>query len=203
MNNFSYIYELKGKADINNISEGFHKEEGILFKLENKYNSQKYEEIRGIVIIRNKGRNNKDVDIPFIFRKVSKLMFITTDFNDHKLTAVKFLNSHLTGKLQAFVPVDSREYKLLCSEFETVSASLFKNGEIIDSLDEEIDICKNNLKKFELLDAVLYLNTKNIIFYYFRNALMFSPDATNEDMEIIFQKFEKIMLNSDSNAQYY
>lgn len=199
MNNFSYIYELRGEADIDNINEGLYEEEGILFKLQNGC-SEKYGEIRGIVSLQNE--NKRIIDIHFIFRKISKLMFIITDFNNHKLKVVNFFNSKLSGKLQAFIPNISREYKLLCNEFETVSASLFKNGEIIDSSDEEIDICENNLQQYELLDAILYLASKKIIFYYYRNALMFSPNTNDEDMEIIFQKFEETMLNSDSHAQH-
>ncbi|MCZ3367065.1 MULTISPECIES: hypothetical protein [Methanobacterium] len=193
MNNFSYIYEIKGEANISHINEGPHEKEGILFKLHNSDYSQKYSEIRGIITIKNK--NQMAVDIPFIFRKESKLMLIITAFNNHKLTAVNFFNSHIKGKLMPFIPNISREYKLLCESFKTVTASLFKNGEIIDSSDEEIDICETNLQEFELLDAVLYMASKRIVFYYYRNALMFAPNTKDEDMELVFQKFEETMLN--------
>lgn len=197
-NNFSYIYELKGEADIYSINEGSHEEEGIIFRIQNTDYYQKYGEIRGIISIKDESQG--DVDVNFIFRKESKLMFIITAFNNYKITVVNFFNAHLTGKLRAFVPIISRERDFICKEFKTVSASIFKNGEIVDTSDVGIDICEDN-SKFELLDAVLYLNSKNIIFYYYRNALMFSPDTNEVDMEFVFRKFEKTMLKLDSHAR--
>ncbi|MDY9922808.1 hypothetical protein [Methanobacterium sp.] len=196
MNNmFSYIYELKGEGDIKNINEGYHKNEEVTFKLQDNY-FKDFGEIRGYVTLEDKKNRNK---IPFIFREQSKLMFILTPFNNQKIFVVNFFNSQLNGKLETFIPKVSCEHKLLCDEFQTLSASLFIDGEIIDSSDEEIDICENNLNQFELLDAVLYLSSKNIVFFYYRNALKFSPNITDEDMEIILHKFEKTML-TDSHA---